>query len=119
MLLTSLPRFTLMLYEPGSASDGHAAQENSEKLRRTSTRILQAAYEGLQEPDLATLVIGLRTADYGERLTDMLNVLDMTNHLNPHYGGWARHSYNDTLATHSERGQVTARPPSNPQAGPG
>jgi hypothetical protein len=27
----------------------------------------------------------------------MLSTLDQTNRANPHYTGWARHSYNDFL----------------------
>jgi hypothetical protein len=100
MLLTSLPRFTLMLYEPSSSTIGQA-----------SARYFQLAYAGLPEPGLATLVIGLRTADYGEQLTDMLNAVDVTNRLNPHYGGWARHSYNDTLAARGEHGRSTPAHP--------
>jgi hypothetical protein len=111
MLLTSLPRFTLMLYELSSTRDGHGGEEKSEQLRQASARLFQVAYEGLPEPDLATLVIGLRTADYGERLSDTLNAVDMTNQLNPHYGGWARHSYNDTLAAHREHGRSPSAHP--------
>jgi hypothetical protein len=44
-------------------------------------------------------VIALRTPDYQDRLPTMLEALDESNHSNPHYAGWARHSYNDTLAS--------------------
>ena len=43
-----------------------------------------------------TLVIALRTPDYGGLLPQMLETLDDANHLNPHYQGWARDSYNDS-----------------------
>jgi hypothetical protein len=51
----------------------------------------------LPDPNLAKLVIGLRTPDYGELLPRMLNTLDEANRENQRYGGWARHSYNDYL----------------------
>ncbi len=57
------------------------------------------AYEGLSDPNLAKMVVGLRTPDYGEKLPEMLRKLDEANRVNPHYQGWARHSYNDTLQT--------------------
>jgi hypothetical protein len=41
--------------------------------------------------------IGLRTPDYAELLPQMLATLDQANRANPHYAGWARHSYNDYL----------------------
>jgi hypothetical protein len=43
------------------------------------------------------MVIALRTPDYGALLPRMLETLDDANHSNPHYQGWARHSYNDSL----------------------
>jgi hypothetical protein len=41
------------------------------------------------------MAIALRTADYGKLLPQMLQALDDANTTNPHYLGWARHSYND------------------------
>jgi len=55
------------------------------------------AYEGLHEPNLARMVIGLRTADYLDQLPRMFKALDEANHDDPHYLGWAHHSYNDSL----------------------
>jgi hypothetical protein len=55
------------------------------------------AYGGLGEPNLAKMVIALRTPDYGELLPQTLKILDDANRTNPHYLGWARHSYNDYL----------------------
>jgi hypothetical protein len=43
------------------------------------------------------MVIALRTPDYGELIPQMLTNLDDANRANPHYLGWARHSYNDYL----------------------
>ncbi len=91
MLLASLPRFTLMLYELNSPGDGEAR----EKLRTQSVRFLAMAYEGLRGPTLGKMAIALRTPDYGELLPAMLKVVEETNHANPNYLGWARHSYND------------------------
>ena len=41
------------------------------------------------------MAIALRTPDYLELLPEMLKKLDDANRSNPHYLGWARHSYND------------------------
>jgi len=96
-LLQSLPRLTLMLYELSSPDDSGSAEAKAQKLRTTSHALLETAYAGVDERDLATLLIGLRTADYGPLLPQMLATLDAANASNPHYQGWARHSYNDTL----------------------
>jgi hypothetical protein len=93
-LLQSLPRLTLMLYELGDGG-GDSAEQKAATLRSASRRFLDMAYEGLPDSGLATLVIGLRTPDYGELLPQMLKTLDEANAGNPHYRGWARHSYND------------------------
>jgi hypothetical protein len=97
LLLSSLPRLTLMLYEVGSPKDGESIQKKTEKLRAASQKFLDMAYDGLHGTDLAKMTIGLRTPDYGELLPKMLASLDAANGTNPHYGGWARHSYNDSL----------------------
>jgi len=97
MLLTALPRLTLMLYELSSPGDGETPEQKSEKLRSNSQKYLDMAYDGLAGPHLAQLVIGLRTPDYADLLPRMLQSLDESNRPNPHYGGWARHSYNDYL----------------------
>jgi hypothetical protein len=55
------------------------------------------AYDGLDEGNLAKMAVALRTPDYGILLPHMLEKLDETNRANPHYLGWARHSYNDLL----------------------
>jgi hypothetical protein len=97
MLLSALPRLTLMLYEVSSPDDGDGAEKKTEKLRNKSTELLDMAYQGLSEPNLAKMSIGLRTPDYGDLLPKMLQSLDTAHRANPHYLGWARHSYNDTL----------------------
>jgi hypothetical protein len=43
------------------------------------------------------MVIGLRTPDYGKELPVMLEALDEANSGDPHFLGWARHSYDDQL----------------------
>jgi hypothetical protein len=96
-LLESLPRLTLMLYELSSPSDGSSSAQKEQKLRAASHAFLDLAYQGLGGPDVARLAIGLRTPDYGRLLPQMLAALDDANDTNPHYLGWARHSYNDTL----------------------
>jgi hypothetical protein len=55
------------------------------------------AYEDLSSEGLARISVALRTPDYGELLPARLQSLDETMGGNPHYLGWARHSYNDTL----------------------
>jgi hypothetical protein len=99
MLLSSLPRFTLMLYELSSPSDGETEAQKAEKLRSASQKFLDMAYDGLNEPNLGKMVIGLRTPDYEDLLPAMLKSLDDAHVANPHYLGWARHSYNDYLKT--------------------
>jgi len=99
MLLSSLPRLTLMLYELSSPNDGNSVEQKTEKLRTASQKFLDMAYEGSSDQNVAKMVIGLRTPDYGELLPAMLKTLDETNRTNPHYAGWARHSYNDAVHT--------------------
>jgi hypothetical protein len=108
MLLSALPRLTLMLYELSSPGDGEASTAQAEKLRTASAKFLDMAYAGLSDSNrngsktndsgLAKMVIGLRTPDYLEQLPNMLHTLDEANGADPHYAGWARHSYNDALA---------------------
>jgi hypothetical protein len=97
MLLSSLPRLTLMLYELSSPNDGETVEKKKEKLQAASQKFLDMAYSDLPDPNPAKMVIALRTPDYGELLPKMLNTLDESNRENPHYRGWARHSYNDYL----------------------
>jgi hypothetical protein len=99
MLLSSLPRFTLMLYELSSPSDGQTAAQKTEKLCSESQKFLDMAYEGQSESNLGKMVIGLRTPDYEDLLPAMLKSLDDAHGANAHYVGWARHSYNDYLKT--------------------
>jgi len=95
MLLTSLPRLTLMLYELSRPDDGDSTARKTEKLRDTSGKLFNAAYDGLHETHLAKLVIGLRTSDYGPLMPTMLAMLDDSYHAQEHYQGWAWHSYGD------------------------
>jgi hypothetical protein len=97
MLLSSVPRLTLMMYELSDPRDGTGAEQKAEQVEKISQKDLDMAYEGLRDPNLAKMVVALRTADYLELLPQMLGKLDSANRSNPHYLGWARHSYNDTL----------------------
>ena len=104
MLMSSLPRLTLMLYEVSNPGDGDSAAQKAEKIRAASQKFLEMAYEGLNDPNLAgsnlaKMIIGLRTPDYGDLLPQMLKTLDDAHRTNPHYAGCARHSYNDHLKT--------------------
>jgi hypothetical protein len=95
MILSSLPELTLMLYELSSPGDGKTTEEKMERLRRSSQEFLDMAYQGLGDSNLAKIAIALRTPDYGQLLPAMLRTLDEANRTNPHFRGWARHSYND------------------------
>jgi len=97
MLLESLPRLTLMLYELNSPADGSSIEEQTHKLLAASRNLMDMAYAGLAGPDLASLTVALRTPDYGPMIPQMLKALDEAHRGNLRYRGWARHSYNDTL----------------------
>ena len=101
-LLRSVTRVTLMLYELSNPSDGQSAQEQTDKLAEQAGKYLKMAYEGVDDADAARMTVALRTADYQALLPRMLSSLDATFDGNPHYGGWARHSYNDTLSSNSQ-----------------
>ncbi|MGP6158265.1 MAG: hypothetical protein ACLPYS_12305 [Vulcanimicrobiaceae bacterium] len=96
MLLSALPQVTLMLYGLSDAGDGMSDDDRARNLRAASKRFLRMAYRDLPDKGLASMVVGLRTLDYGASLPAMLETLDEANRANPHYAGWARHSYNDT-----------------------
>src|SRR5271154_3710031 len=53
MLLTSLPRLTLMLYELSSPGDGESTVAKTEKLRTASRKFLDMAYTDLDGNNLA------------------------------------------------------------------
>lgn len=97
MLLSALPRLTLMMYEVSRANDGDSVKQKTEKVKEASEKFLDMAYDGLGDAQVAKMAIGLRTPDYGDLLPKMLQTLDEVHRANPHYLGWARHSYNDTL----------------------
>jgi hypothetical protein len=100
MLLSAIGRVTLMMYELSSPGDGDSVEQKAEKAQNGSQKFLDMAYDGLGDRNLAKMAIALRTPDYGELLPQMLKKLDDANHANPHYLGWARHSYNDHLLAH-------------------
>jgi hypothetical protein len=97
MLLSAVPQVTLMMYELSSPGDGESTKQKAEKAVQASQKFLQMAYDGLNDRDLARMAIALRMPDYGELLPEMLKKLDEANGADPHYLGWARHSYNDYL----------------------
>jgi hypothetical protein len=97
MLLSAVPRVTLMMYELSRPGDGESAEQTAARVEENSKKYLDLAYGGLNDPHPAKMAIALRTPDYGELLPQMLKKLDDANRANPHYLGWARHSYNDTL----------------------
>ena len=97
-LLTSLPEFTLMLYELSSPTDGTSANAKISKLNSESQKYLKMAADGLDASQIARISIGLRNVDYGDLLPQMLKDLDEANRASPNYGGWAWYSYNYVLA---------------------
>ena len=101
MLFSAVPRVTLMMYELSSPGDGDTPAQQAEKAVSNSQKFLNMAYDGLSgenlAPKLAKMAIALRTPDYLDHLPEMLRQLDEANLSNPHYLGWARHSYNDFL----------------------
>jgi hypothetical protein len=96
-LLSAIPRVTLMLYELSSPDDGTSTAEKEQKLKERAASMLASAYAGLDGGPMARMAIALRTPDYGPLMPRMLALLDEEFRANPHYLGWARHSYNDTL----------------------
>jgi len=99
MLLSSVPRLTLMLYELSGPEDGADPPQQANKLARVAQDCFDMAYQGLDYADLARISVALRTLDYGALLDGMFKTLDETLRANPYYLGWARHSYNDTLTS--------------------
>jgi hypothetical protein len=97
LLLSSLPRLTLMMYELSSPTDHDRPQQKAAKAQQASQQFLELAYQGLMDPGLARMTIGLRTPDYAQLLPDVLHSLDAAERTNPHYLGWARHAYGDAL----------------------
>lgn len=106
MLLSAVSRITLMMYELSNPDDGQTPEQKAEKAASSSEKFLAMAYDGLTDRDPARIAIALRTPDYGGLLPQMLARLDEANRGNPHYLGWARHSYNDTLESHETALQV-------------
>jgi hypothetical protein len=100
MLLSAVPRVTLMMYELSRPADGQMAEQKADRAAKASEKFLSMAYEGLTCPNLAKMAIALRTLDYAELLSPTLARLDEVNRGNPHYLGWARHSYNDVIQSH-------------------
>jgi hypothetical protein len=94
-LFLSVSRITLMLYEIASPDDGQTPDQKADKLRKTADKYFAMAYDGIDDPHPAGMSIALRTADYLTLLPKMLASLDDSFRANPHYAGWARHSYND------------------------
>jgi len=95
MLLSALPRLTLMMYEVSSPNDGDSPGGKSQKAQAASKKFLDMAYQGLSGAHLARMAIALRTPDYEQLLPQVLKAVDEANEANPHYLGWVRHSYND------------------------
>jgi hypothetical protein len=93
----SLPRLTLMMYEL-SAADAKDEAARVVQVQAAGQRFLNMAYADIDGASLARLAIGLRTPDYGDALPHMLSALEAANVTNPHFLGWAQHSYNDQLA---------------------
>jgi hypothetical protein len=94
-LMSSLPRLKQMLYELSNPSDGSSSIAQADKLRQAGENYFDMAYQGLSATALARMAIGLRTPDYESQLPNMLKTIEDDMSGNPHYLGWAWHSYND------------------------
>jgi hypothetical protein len=98
-LFTVLPRLTLMLYGVTHQSSALSTQQQVTAIQGASEKYLNMAYDGLSGNNLATLAIGLDTADYGYDLVPtVLSSVDKSNAANTHYSGWSRYSYADFLS---------------------
>jgi hypothetical protein len=86
-----------MMYELSNPTDGKSAEQKAEQVATSSQKYLAMAYDALKDGNSAKMAIALRTADYGDLMAQMLGKLDDANRADPHYLGWARHSYNDIL----------------------
>jgi hypothetical protein len=109
MLFSAVTRLTLMMYELSSPNDGQTAEEKANKVAETSRRFLDMSFAGLSGQNLARMAIALRTPDYGDLLPQMLRRLDDENRGNPHYLGWARHSYNDAIGQSADESATVRR----------
>ena len=87
MLLSAVPRVTLMMYELTSPHDRASIDQKAEQVEKASQNYLDMAFKGLGDSSLAKMAIALRTADYGDLLPLMLKKLDDANQANPHYLG--------------------------------
>jgi hypothetical protein len=65
MLLSALPRLTLMLYELGGSDKQETTRGKTEKLLKASQDFLDMAYQGAGNLNLAKMGIALRSEDYG------------------------------------------------------
>jgi hypothetical protein len=74
---------------------GQSSAAQADKLGQASENYFSMAYQGLSETHLAKMAIGLRTPDYQSQLPNMLKTVQQDLSNNPHYLGWAWHSYND------------------------
>jgi hypothetical protein len=97
-LFGSLPRLTLMMYELSTA-DAKDEAARVTQVQAAGRKFLNLAYADIDGAVAARLAIGLRTPDYGDALPRMLDALEVANATNPHFLGWAQHSYNDQLAS--------------------
>jgi hypothetical protein len=97
MLLSAVSSVTLMMYGLSSPGDPTTFEQKMKKVERVSQTLLDIAYNGLEGRSVAKMVIALRVPDYGEQLPQALKQLDDANRANPHYLGWAWHSYNAYL----------------------
>ncbi len=93
----SLPRLTLMMYGL-NAADAKDDAARMMQVQAASRKFLSMAYADIDNGSMARLANGLRTPDYGDAMPHILQALEAANAANPHFLGWAEHSYNDQLA---------------------
>jgi hypothetical protein len=95
LLLGSLPRVTLMMFEL-SAPKTQDERTRAIQVQRHSQKFLNIAYADLDGTSWAKMVIALRMPDYGVQVGAMLTALECAQDSNAHFLGWALHSYNDS-----------------------
>jgi hypothetical protein len=97
LLLGSLPRVTLMMFELSAPAEARDERARAIQVQRESQKFLSMAYADLDGTSWAKMVIALRTPDYGAQVGVMLAALESAADSDAHFLGWALHSYNNSL----------------------
>ena len=118
LLLGSLPRVTLMMFELSAPPEARDERARAIQVQRESQKFLRMAYADLQGISWAKMVIALRTPDYGAQVRVMLAALESAAENDTHFLGWALHSYNNSLSSSGPfRQRASAAPLARPRGG--